>query len=136
VLFILPFIIGGNPTTDFHIERAAGDLLSADAIVDHVKYTSCVGGTSAFVAVDQSLDLVNGHLRIATPVGNWCSVTVFWEGSVTIDGAGYTLSYDQLATTMQLGSNGYASSDLAPFTVVAGQFPVGTGAPKLVTTIQ
>lgn len=139
LLAALPLIIGGNPTTDFHVDRTTGDLTGGDVVLSSVRFDACTGGGSSTIQVNATVDPVGGF-SVVTPNGDWCSVTVNWDqnqGPMVLDGnngSAFELEYFGGSTTLAIRNDGTVSTaDLAPFNVIYGQ--PGSAAPRLYAVI-
>jgi hypothetical protein len=139
ILTVLPFIIGGNPTTDFRVDRPSGDLVSGDVVLGSVRFNACTGGGSSTVQVNATVDPVDGF-SIVTPNGDWCSVTVNWDqnqGPMVLDGnngSAFELEFFGGSTTLNInGDRSVSPADVAPYNVIYGQ--PGSAAPRLYAVI-
>ncbi len=124
-------LYGGNPKLVVLIDHAGHDLISGEATLDRVVLGGCPGAGPA-IDVDAAFDPVVG-IEVGIPAGDWCSVTLEWDGVTTLEATGFAGESDAASTTSDLDPQTPPVS-LSPFQVTEGILYGGN--PKVVVWVE
>lgn len=126
------YVFIGNPVAKGVVDRPAHDLVGGSATLDKVRMHRCGGGYVDY-PVGASIDPTE-MWSVAIDAGDWCGLSVVWDGAVSIDGPSFTVSYEEPYTSVGIDGPDPSSTPLTPFTVVDGTFS-GT-SPRLYAWIE
>ena len=124
-------IYAGNPKLVVLMDHAGQDLLQGAARLHRLRLHGC-GAPGPTLTVDQDFDPVSG-LEIPIPAGDWCGVTLEWEGPITLEAAGFSGESDAAGTTSDLDP-ATPGPALQPFEITEGV--IYGGNPKVVVWVE
>lgn len=124
-------IYGGNPKVVVMIDHDGQGLLQGGARLHRLRLHGCAGaGPSLWV--DQDFDPVSG-LEVPIPAGDWCGVTLEWEGPIWLEADSFAGVSDAASSWSDLDP-ATPGAALQPFRVTEGV--VYGGNPKLVVWVE
>lgn len=124
-------LYAGNPKLAVLMDHASGELLEGDATLERVQLHAC-GGGGPTLQLGVYFDPVAG-LRVPIPAGDWCAVTLEWDGVTTLYAQSWTGESDAPGTWSDLDLQTPAPA-LAPFWITEGT-PQG-GNPRVVVWVE